>query len=176
MANQILETFNKRSSELAERSQQAIHSLYQKSLDVLGLDEKQVRAKISDLQSRREQLEATVQKTIETQVRELQNVEVKVLGRLEDAVSSLKEIVTANAKRFSDSLDKLEKRIQEVEQSLNQRLNKLPIENYDQLNADEIVKQIETLPVEGLQAIRAYEAQHKGRVTILKAIDAKLAA
>lgn len=176
MANQILENLNKRSSELAEKSQHFITSAYQKSLDAFGLDEEQVRSRITQLNEQRGKLETTVQNTVTEQLKDLQALEVKFLGRLEEAVGNFKGVVETNYGRLAESLDKLEKRIQDVEKNLSSKVNKLPIQDYDRLNADEIVRKIEVLPADALSALRGYESEHKGRVTILKAIDAKLAA
>ena len=176
MANQILENLNKRSSELAEKSQHFITSAYQKSLDAFGLDEEQVRSRINQLNEQRGKLETTVQNTVSEQLKDLQALEVKFLGRLEEAVGNFKGVVETNYGRLAESLDKLEKRIQDVEKNLSAKVSKLPIEDYDRLNADEIVRKIEVLPADALSALRGYESEHKGRVTILKAIDAKLAA
>lgn len=176
MANQLLENLNKRSSELAEKSQQFLSTAYQKSLDAVGLDEEEVRKRINQLNQQRSKIETTVSENVSTQLKELASLEVKILGKLEEAVVSFKGAVESNYGRLTESLDKLEKRIQDVEKNLASRLNKLPIADYDLLNADEIVRKLETLPGEELKALRGYEAEHKGRVTILKAIDAKLAA
>jgi hypothetical protein len=176
MANQLLENINKRSSELAEKSQQFISTAYQKSLDAVGLDEEEVRKRIAQINDQRSKLETSVSTSFGSQLRELQSLEVKILSRLEEAVANFKGLVESNYGRLTESLDKLEKRIQDVEKSLASRISKLPIEDYDRLNADEIVRKIEALPGEELKVLRGYEAEHKGRVTILKAIDAKLAA
>jgi DNA anti-recombination protein RmuC len=176
MPNQIIDTINKRSSELAEKSQKAISTAYQRSLDVFGLDEDEMRDRLDQLKNRGEQIEATVQKTINDQLKELQLAEVKVINRLEEAVGSFKDLVSTNYGRISTSLDRLEGRLKDVEKSLSNRIHQLPIEDYDRLNADEIVRQIDALGANGLSTLRDYEAGHKGRVTILKAIDARLAA
>ena len=176
MANEMLENLNKRSSELAEKGQKYISQAYQKSLDALGLDEEEVRKRLHQINEQRAKFESTFSQTVTTQLKDLQGLEVKLLGRLEDAVAGFKKVAESNYGKLSQSLDKLEKRLQEVEKDLAAKANALPIEDYDRLNADEIVKRIETLPSEQLITLRGYEAGHKGRVTILKAIDAKIAA
>ncbi len=176
MANQLLENLNKRSSEWTEKGTQVLTTAYQKSLDVLGLDEEEMRDRISTLKTRREQIESTVQQTLSDQLRELQSVEAKVVSRLEEAVGSLKDVVTGSYTRLSSSLDKLETRLKQFEDELAARTKALPIDGYDRLNADEIVRKIDIMPAESLKALRDYESQHKGRVTVLKAIDQRLAA
>ena len=176
MPNALLENLNKRSSEFAEKGQHAINTAYHRSLDVLGLDEDEVRGRFEQLRERGQQLEGNVQKAFQEQLKELQFAEVRLLGRLEEGVSAFKDSVTSNFNRLSESLDKLEKRLQEVEKTLSNRIHKLPIEDYDRLNADEVVKRVDSLDAEALRAIREYESQHKGRVTVLKAIDSRIAA
>jgi uncharacterized membrane protein len=176
MANEMLENLNKRSSEIAEKGQKYLSQAYQKSLDALGLDEEEVRKRLEQLNEQRTKIESQVSQAVSTQLKDLQGLEVKLLGRLEEAVVSFKKVTENNYEKLSQSLDKLEKRIQEVEQNIAAKKSALPIEDYDRLNAEEIVKRLEALPSEQLVALRGYEAGHKGRVTILKAIDAKIAA
>ena len=153
-----------------------INTAYEKGLDALGLDKDQIRTKVGQLQEKRAKLEASVQASVTEQVKELQGIEVRVLNRLEEAVGGFKNVIESNYGRLSGSLDKLEKRIADLEKTLSTKINALPIESYDVLNADEIVRKIDALKGGDLGAIRRYEIEHKGRVTVLKAIDAKLAA
>jgi len=51
----------------------------------------------------------------------------------------------------------------------------LPIEQYNEKNVDEVVSALSNLPNEALQQVREYEVAHKNRVTVLRAIDEKLA-
>lgn len=50
----------------------------------------------------------------------------------------------------------------------------LPIENYDDLTADEIAQRLRGLHVDQTRQVRRYEEQHKGRKTVLEAADRKL--
>ncbi len=43
----------------------------------------------------------------------------------------------------------------------------LPIPDYDELSASQVIERLEGLDTASLEAIRAYEAQHRGRNTIL---------
>ena len=43
----------------------------------------------------------------------------------------------------------------------------LPIPNYDELSASQVVERLDGLDRESLDAIRHYEAAHRGRNTIL---------
>jgi hypothetical protein len=43
----------------------------------------------------------------------------------------------------------------------------LPIPDYDELSASQVVERLEGLDRESLEAIRTYETEHRGRNTIL---------
>ena len=43
----------------------------------------------------------------------------------------------------------------------------LPIPDYDELSASQVIERLEGLDPSSLEAIRAYEASHRGRNTIL---------
>src|SRR4051812_32397384 len=47
---------------------------------------------------------------------------------------------------------------------------------YDSLTAAEVVRGLPRLPTDALGRLRAYEESHKGRTTVLKAVDALLRA
>lgn len=51
----------------------------------------------------------------------------------------------------------------------------LPIENYDELLATDILQHLPGLSPEELRVVREYEIDHKKRTTVLKAIDRRLA-
>lgn len=50
----------------------------------------------------------------------------------------------------------------------------LPIANYDQLMAKQVIDQLARLTVDELQAIQEYEKQHAARITVLRVIDQTL--
>lgn len=50
----------------------------------------------------------------------------------------------------------------------------LPIENYDELSAQEVSRRLEGLSQQEIRIIRSYERRHKNRETLLKQLDRKL--
>jgi hypothetical protein len=50
----------------------------------------------------------------------------------------------------------------------------LPLENYDQLNANEVTDRIEKLNVEDIEHLRDYEARNKNRRSVLERLDDRL--
>jgi arsenate reductase-like glutaredoxin family protein len=49
-----------------------------------------------------------------------------------------------------------------------------PVESYDDLNADEISRQISSLSVEELRVVRDYEERNKNRETVLEQLDRRI--
>jgi len=52
----------------------------------------------------------------------------------------------------------------------------LPIDNYNQLDSDQVMNRLAGLSNEQLQMVRSYEARQKNRADVLDAIDRQLAA
>ena len=50
----------------------------------------------------------------------------------------------------------------------------LPLENYDQLNANEVTDRIEKLDVEDIERLRVYEARNKNPRSVLERMDDRL--
>jgi uncharacterized protein (DUF433 family) len=63
-----------------------------------------------------------------------------------------------------------------VIQAIDPRLVKLPISNYDEMTADEVVKSLSDLSPEELRTIRDYERKTKARQTVLERIESLLSA
>jgi hypothetical protein len=52
----------------------------------------------------------------------------------------------------------------------------LPLENYDKLNANEVIDRIEKLGAQDIERLRDYEARNKNRRSVLERMDAKISA
>lgn len=82
-----------------------------------------------------------------------------------------------------DRLEKLSREIDALSQKIDQQLAPttqappdqlaaaLPIAGYAEMNVKTVANQLKGLTVEQLAAVRAYEAAHAGRVTVLREID-----
>jgi hypothetical protein len=51
------------------------------------------------------------------------------------------------------------------------QVEELPIPDYDELSASQVIERLEGLDADSLEAIRAYESSHRGRNTILGKIS-----
>jgi hypothetical protein len=63
---------------------------------------------------------------------------------------------------------------QTILESIEQKLQQLPVANYDSLTADEVIARLEGLSEGELKTIRRYESDTKARSTILDKIEAQL--
>ena len=52
----------------------------------------------------------------------------------------------------------------------------LPLENYDELNANEVIDRIEKLSAQEIERLRDYEARNKNRRRVLERMDARMSA
>jgi len=52
----------------------------------------------------------------------------------------------------------------------------LPLENYDKLNANEVIDRIEKLNAQDIERLREYEARNKNRRSVLERMDARISA
>jgi len=50
----------------------------------------------------------------------------------------------------------------------------LPLENYDKLNANEVLDKIEKLSIQDIERLRDYEAKYKNRRSVLERMDAMI--
>jgi polyhydroxyalkanoate synthesis regulator phasin len=79
-----------------------------------------------------------------------------------------------DVKRLDKELDRLAKKL---DAHLTEReLAALPIADYKGMNAKEVVAHLETLDMDGLQAVQKFEMGHHNRKTILREIDQRMAA
>jgi hypothetical protein len=52
----------------------------------------------------------------------------------------------------------------------------LPLENYDKLNANEVIDRIEKLDAQDIERLREYEARNKNRQSVLERMDTRIRA
>ena len=52
----------------------------------------------------------------------------------------------------------------------------LPLENYDKLNANEVIDRIEKLNAQDIERLRDYEARNKNRRSVLERMDGRISA
>lgn len=111
----------------------------------------------------------------ENRLREGAEIGIKVLKVLETRVETmLTELVSMGRRELNEIEDRIDALVQRLDRELEEEIH--PIPNYDEKNAEEVTSALDGLDEMQLRTLRAYEVQHKNRVTILRAIDEKLAA
>lgn len=115
----------------------------------------------------------------EDDVRQL-NAQLDILnGRLDSLIEEMKADQQADARREAEKRA-AERRVARERAAEEQAVREVmfaeatPIANYDQLNVEQIMAQLNELSVDELRAVRAHEADTKKRVTILRAMDERL--
>jgi len=102
------------------------------------------------------------------------------------AVGAVGEARSLPARLEARVLSEATERLDRVERALEERLRLLgdgaaepgepPIPDYESLTARDIVARLEELTPEGVEAVLAFERAHKGRTTVLRAAQDRLAA
>jgi hypothetical protein len=137
-------------------------------------------------EKRGEELEADLNQVLE----QLKSESGKARGVTEDTATSIGTIVE-NGKAIEQEIGKMLSRLNVPGFRAQEELDEivvegeseaaatesmvLPVEGYDDLSAREVMDLVGEGDAESLEAIRTYEAATKNRVTVLRAIDERLA-
>lgn len=146
--------------------------------------ETRLRANVERLMEARERIQARLREErddaeeagdlAENRLREGAEIGVKVLKVLETRVETmLTELVNMGRRELNEIEDRIDAIVQRLDRELDEEIH--PIPSYDAKNAEEITRSLDGLDEMQLRTVRAYEVNHKNRVTILRAIDEKLA-
>lgn len=101
------------------------------------------------------------------------------------AVSAVSDVRALPVHLESRLLSRASARLDRLERSIEERLALLaegpvepepPLEGYEALTAKDIVSRLDTLEPEAVRALIAFEQAHKGRTTVLRAANERLAA
>jgi chromosome segregation ATPase len=101
----------------------------------------------------------------------------EVLGKVRPEVEKRFQALLPVLDGVEKGIKNLGERVKELlknAQSWAERSNSLPIPGYDEKSAPEIIQALKGLNPKELEAVKAYEASHKNRKTILKEIDTLL--
>ncbi len=152
--------------EVSQKSRQILHENGERTQQTV----EQVRTRVTQQQS---ELQEMAQVRV-TRLREGTEIGVKVAQVIEKRVESmLGQLFETGQRQLQDVDARIEQIMQQVEEKLSEEI--IPIANYDELNVDEIINLLGPLDGIELRAIRKYEMANKNRVTVLRAIDQKLA-
>jgi hypothetical protein len=88
-----------------------------------------------------------------------------------EAVNKLFQTVSAQGAQYSSVLGGA----RPAAAPTNIKVPILPIDNYSRLNVEEVIRRLDGLTVTELGVVKIFESSHENRVTILRAIDKRLA-
>lgn len=152
--------------EVSETSRQILHENRERTRQTV----EEVRTRVSQQQS---ELQELGQVRV-TRLREGTEIGMKVAKVIEKRVESVLGDLFQAGNRQLQSLDaRIEQFIEQLDSKLSEDISF--IDNYDELNVDEIVTHLDALDAIELQLVRKHEISHKNRITVLRAIDQKLA-
>lgn len=152
--------------EVSQRSSQILRQNNERTQQTV----EQVRARVSQQQSDLQEF-AQVRAT---RVREGTEIGIKVAQVIEKRVETALGTLFQSGQR---QLQDVDARIEQIMARIDSQLSaEVPsIANYDELNVEEIINLLSPLDTIQLRVIRKHEVAHKNRVTVLRAIDQKLA-
>ena len=84
---------------------------------------------------------------------------------IEESVDAYMDLIFAPLAYYKQGLHLVESEVTE---------GGFPIRNYDELNVEEVGKQLDNLSAQELREVRQYEKSNKGRETVISQIDRKL--
>lgn len=111
-----------------------------------------------------------------------------VSQRQDNTVRVLNAVLTAVEKHWGETVPSLpgilesvrhalhhsDRTVRQLTQTTAAFLQAQPITGYDTLTANQVVQSLHGLTAKELQAVRQYEANHKNRTSVLRALDTRL--
>ncbi|MGB0386659.1 MAG: hypothetical protein ACPGWR_17755 [Ardenticatenaceae bacterium] len=99
---------------------------------------------------------------------------MKVIGRRVD--NMLGEMANLSRRELRHMEERIDGKLNDLNNAHTEpQTDQLPIPNYDAMNVDQTLDALDDLNTIELRTVRRYEAHHKNRLAILRAIDEKLA-
>ena len=125
-----------------------------------------------------QELTERVREMREEATREVGSLRVRVTDQLDSVVKEVAERGEAVERKVQKVMDQVKTRganggveVAEVKIEVEEEL---PIPGYDALRVEEIIAKLGDMSAEVLMKLRAYEAAHKNRITVLREIDSRL--
>jgi signal transduction histidine kinase len=110
----------------------------------------------------------------ESRVRDGAEIALKVARVIETRVETmLSELIDASRREVNEIDDRVDAMLNRLDVELEEQIH--PIPNYDDKNVEEVMGALDGLDEMQLRTVRAYEVSHKNRITVLRAVDERLA-
>lgn len=179
------ETLQSKGQELATQSKELLElaratgkSYVDTARSTLEVEAKGLIERVREAEAKGQEV---LQERFARQLAQLRSLESELRGRAEKIAADVRPQVVDRVPALAPVLDRVEELVKTVDGRLQGWLAgaaahaAAPIAGYDDLSAKAVVAQLADLDAATLQAVRAYEAANKNRVTVIREIDAKLA-
>jgi len=179
--NELTDTLKARRDELVNQSQTFLQNAINNGRSAVGAARSTLEEETRDVLGRVRELEHQGREVLSGQLDRLLAIEERLWNGAESFVNDVRPEVAARVPALSPVVDRVEGALKQL-RALDDKLHAAigariaPIEGYDELNARDVIAKVEKLNAAELTAVRAYEAAHKNRKTVLRAIDEQLSA
>lgn len=163
--------------DVVNENREKVNDLFETSISNLREVGERLRANAQEVQSRlrlsRDEMDEAGDLT-ESRVREAAEIALKVARVLEHRIESVVgELVELGRREWTEIESRVDSLVDRLDAELDDEI--APIANYDEKTVEEVLTAIDGLDHVQLRAVRSHETNHKNRITVLRAIDEKLA-
>jgi hypothetical protein len=182
------ETLKNKGEELQSKLKEVRDSLKEFGIAVVQYAQDQAENRLSGarelVRSLENQGENLLKSRLSQRLPQISSWNDKILSQTTEVLGKVRPEVEKRFQPLLPVLDGVEKGIHNLGERVKELLktaqgwaeksNALPIQGYDEKSAPEIIQALKGLSPKDLEAVKAYEASHKNRKTILKEIDTLL--
>ena len=158
----MLQTLSEQIQRQQQTSQQMTQEMMQTYMQLLNTPGSYLSGQAEQQQ---QTLQQTAQKWMEQAQQQQQTFQQQAQEQQQAFQQMTREVMSTYAQLFNIPLFYAKQGLRE---------SGFPVENYDDLNADEISRRVSGLSVEELRVVRDYEERNKNRDTVLEQLDRRI--
>ena len=158
----MLQTLSEQIQRQQQTSQQMTQEMMETYMQLLNTPGSYVSGQAEQQQ---QALQQTAQQWMEQAQQQRQTFQQQAQQQQQAFQQMTQEVMNAYAQLFNIPLSYAKQGLRE---------SGFPVENYDDLNADEISRRVAGLSVEELRVVRDYEERNKNRDTVLEQLDRRI--
>lgn len=158
----MLQTLSEQIQRQQQNSQQMTQEMMETYMQLLNTPGSYVSGQA---EQQRHTLQQTVQQWVEQGQQQRQMFREQAQQQQQAFQQMSQEVINTYAQLFNIPLSYAQRGLKDAG---------FPIENYDELNADEISRRVAGLSAEELRVVRDYEERDKNRDTVLEQLDRKI--
>jgi arsenate reductase-like glutaredoxin family protein len=158
----MLQTLSEQIQRQQQTSQQMTQEMMQTYMQLLNTPGSYVSGQAEQQQ---QALQQSAQQWMEQAQQQRQTFQEQAQQQQQSFQQMTQEVLNTYAQLFNIPLSYAKQGLRE---------SGFPVENYDDLNADEISRRVSGLSVEELRVVRDYEERNKNRDTVLEQLDRRI--